>query len=132
MEGMKEETLSRSCVTPIRPELSHPTFPVLEINSGAMLASGASIGAVRLASDLIQHVWWPAQAPISFDVETLSAQLQAALPGRDWTPWRVRRYRAWAMTFFQDVGNDQWVPIADYYRRPGRQDERRISPARRA
>jgi hypothetical protein len=81
---MKEEILSRSSVTLLRPEVAQSTLPPLEIHSGAMLASGASIGAVRLASDLIQHVWWPAQAPLSFDVESLSARLQAVVNlGRD-------------------------------------------------
>lgn len=97
-----------------------------------MLASGASIGAVRLASDLIQFVWWPAQAPFSFEVETLSVRLQTVVPSPVWTPWRVRRYRAWAMTFFQDVGNDQWMPIADYYRLPKRHIARQVTPAMRA
>lgn len=97
-----------------------------------MLASGASIGAVRLASDLIQYVWWPAQAPFSFDVDTLSAQLQTVAPSPVWTPWRVRRYRAWAMTFFKDVGKNQWMPIADYYQLPKRDIARQLTAAMRA
>ena len=96
-----------------------------------MLASGASIGSVRLASDVIQFVWWPTQAPLSFDVETLSARLRAEVPDRDWSPWRVRRYRAWAMTFFRETGKDQWLPIADYYQLPKRQlPERQFTAAR--
>jgi hypothetical protein len=130
---MKEESLSRRGVTAlVRPQPLHATPHAVEINSGAMLASGASIGAIRLATDLIRFVWWPAQAPISFDVDVLAARLQAALPGSDWTPWRIRRYRAWAMTLFWNTGADEWMPIADYYRLPGQAQARQITPARRA
>lgn len=129
---MTEETLSRSSVTLLRPEIPQSVLPPLQIHSGAMLASGASIGAVRLASDLIQYVWWPAQVPISFDVDILSARLQAVVPSPVWTPWRVRRYRAWAMTFFREIGNDQWLPIADYYQLPKRETARQVTTARRA
>lgn len=134
IRGMKEESLSRNGVTPlIRPERpGQPHLRAIEINTGAMLASGASIGAVRLASDLIRAVWWPAQAPFSFDVDALSARLQEALPDRAWTPWRVRRYRAWALTFFRETGDGQWAPIPDYYRLPGRESARPIMPAKRA
>lgn len=123
MEGMKEETRSgNGAALLIRPERpAHPDLHTIEIRSGAMLASGASIGAIRLASDVIRSVWWPVQAPISFEVGALSARLQEALPDRAWTPWRVRRYRAWALTFFREVGENQWAPIPDYYRLPRRQ-----------
>jgi hypothetical protein len=129
---MSEETVSRGSVTLLRPELSQGELPPIEINSGAMLASGASIGAVRLASDLIQFVWWPGRTPFSFEVESLSARLQSAAPTRAWTPWRVRRYRAWAMTFFKDAGNDQWVPIPNYYQQPRVAPRRQVTPAKRA
>lgn len=97
-----------------------------------MLVSGASVGSVRLASDLIQFVWWPAQAPFSFEVDALAARLQAAVPHRAWTPWRVRRYRAWAMTFFHDLGYDQWVPLGDYYRLTKPEWPRPLTAARRS
>jgi hypothetical protein len=128
---MEEKNLSRGSVTQLRAEnqkpASHP-----EIRSGAMLATGAPLGAVRLATDLIMYVWWPAQTPLSFDVETLLARLQAMAPGHAWTSWQVRRYRAWATTFFREVGKDQWLPVGDYYCLPKAEPARQVSTAMRA
>jgi hypothetical protein len=115
---MNEQVLSAGPVVNLRSEVPASKPRAVEVHAGIMLASGASIGAVRLATDLIQYVWWPTQAPLSFDVDHLSTRLKVGVPHGDWTPWRVRRYRAWAMTFFRNVGNDQWVPIADYYKLP--------------
>lgn len=88
---------------------------LVEVNTGAMLASGASMGAIRLASDLIRHVWSPGQVPFSFDPGELSIRLEESAPGSGWSSWRVRRYRAWAQVFFRETMDDRWAPITDYY-----------------
>lgn len=92
--------------------------PAVEVNTGAMLAMGASAGAIRLACDLIQHVWWPGQSPISFAIDDLHARLEEAVPERNWNHWRLRRYRAWAQVFFREADAGLWVPAPEFWCRP--------------
>jgi hypothetical protein len=104
----------------------------VEVNTGAMLAGGAPSGAIRLATDLIRHVWWPDQVPFSFDVEALHACLQRTAATRDWTHWQIRRYRAWAQVFFCEVASDRWAPLEAYYHVHGRRARPPQAPDARA
>jgi hypothetical protein len=75
----------------------------------------AGAGQIGVAIDLIMLVWWPTKSAFVYDEEVLAKLFAEKLPGRGYTPAKLRKYRKAAAIFFTVLPDGRWTPSPEFF-----------------